>query len=426
MFHAGAYHLFFQHNPYGCQWGNMHWGHAVSPDLVHWQELGEALYPDDLGPMFSGSAVVDRRNSSGFGSGDEPPLVLIYTAAGNPTVQCLAYSTDHGRTFTKFSGNPVLSQITPGNRDPKVLWHEPTQSWVMSLYVERDQKHTIQLLTSPNLKDWTPQGTVEPFFECPDLFALPVDGDTKNMKWVLTAASSEYMLGTFDGRNFVPETPKLAGQRGAGFYAAQTFSSLGPQDDRQIQIGWLQAPSPGMAFNQCLSVPLELSLRSTPVGPRLAWQPAKELAALRTKSHRFDPAGLKAGENPLTGLTADLVELRLEFAPGDAQQVVLDVRGNTVTYDAANEQIEVNGHRAPAPLQDGRQRLVVLLDRTTLEVFASDGLAYLPLPAITASDNKSFALTAKGGAARLLQFEVHELKSCWPADKFLGALVPAR
>ena len=212
VFYNGEYHLFFQHNPYGWHWGNMHWGHATSPDLVHWQEHGEALYPDDLGAMFSGSAVVDWKNTSGFGKDGKPPLVLFYTAAGNPCTQCIAYSTD-GRTFTKFSGNPVVKNIAPGDRDPKVIWHEPTKRWVMVLYVGQpsaDGKtgtngkpkvtHAIHFFTSPNLRDWTPTSVVlggddndRFFYECPDFFELPVNGDAIKSKWVLSGANSEYL-----------------------------------------------------------------------------------------------------------------------------------------------------------------------------------------------------------------------------------------
>lgn len=215
-FYNGEYHLFFQLNPYGVNWGNMHWGHAVSKDLLHWKEVDIALYPDELGPMFSGSAVVDWKNSSGFGIDGKPPMVAIYTASGNPPTQCIAYSTD-GRQFTKFAGNPVVKHIGGGNRDPKVIWHEPTKRWVMALFVDfpipgKKERQTIHFLTSPNLKDWTISGQIDDFYECPDLFALPMDGDAKNVKWVLTAASSDYMVGQFDGKTFVPETRKLKGE----------------------------------------------------------------------------------------------------------------------------------------------------------------------------------------------------------------------
>src|SRR5262249_40082360 len=162
--------------PYGWDWGNMHWGHAVSRDLLHWQERGEALYPDSLGPMFSGSAVVDRKNTSDLGK-DGAPLLLFYTAAGDPTVQCLASSTDGGRTFQKYAGNPIIKQITAGNRDPKVLWHEPSGRWVMVLYVELSGRHTIHFLSSADAKSWTVESTIDGFFECPDLFPLALDGD---------------------------------------------------------------------------------------------------------------------------------------------------------------------------------------------------------------------------------------------------------
>ena len=189
---------------------------------------------------------------------------------------------------------------------------------------------------------------------------------------MLTAANSDYMLGQFDGTKFTPETEKLKGQRGRGYYAAQTFADIPAADGRRIQIGWLQAPSPGMPFNQCMSIPLELTLRSTPAGPRLAWQPVKELEALRTKSHRLGPLTLAEGEaNPLARAGGELLELRAEFEPGSAAEVAFTVRGVPIVYDAKAQEIAVDNHRAPAPLCNGRQRLIVYVDRTAMEVFAS-------------------------------------------------------
>jgi fructan beta-fructosidase len=416
VLYRGEYHLFYQHNPYGWGWGNMHWGHAVSSDLVHWQELGDALPPDPLGAMFSGSAVVDWKNTSGFGKPGQPAQVLIYTAAGDPTVQCIASSTD-GRQYTKFSGNPVLKQITGGNRDPKVMWHEPTKKWVMTLYVEQDGKHTIEFLSSPNLKDWTRMSHTDGFFECSDFFQLPVDGDAANRKWVLTAGSSEYMAGTFDGTTFTPETPKLPGHRGRGFYAAQTYSDIPPNDGRRIQIGWFHTETKGMPFNQSMTIPLELRLAATAEGPRLTWTPVKELASLRGKSHRFGAMTLKPDTaNPLSGVKAELVELRAEFEPGDASEVAFTVRGATIVYDAKKQELAVNNHRVPAPLRDGKQRLTIFCDRTGLEVFASDGLTYVPMPFQPKADDLALGVQAKGGSARVLALQVHELKSAWGAQ----------
>lgn len=414
VFFQGEYHLFFQHNPYGWSWGNMHWGHAVSRDLVHWTELGEALYPDRFGPMFSGSAVVDWKNTAGFGDGDQPPLVLLYTAAGNPTVQCLAYSTDRGRTFTKYAKNPVVSQITPGNRDPKVIWHEPSGRWVMVLYVQRGETPTIEFLTSPDLKTWTTQSASEPFFECPDLFELPVDSDAKKTLWVLTAANAEYMLGTFDGSRFTPQSEKLPGHAGRGFYAAQTFSDIPAKDGRRIQIGWLQAPSPGMPFNQAMSVPQELSLRSTPDGVRLARRPVRELAALRGEVQRLAPMKLSPDDNPLAKLRApESVEILLDLMVGEADTVSLSLRGVPISYHRASRELTVNGHKAILPPSDGRLTLTVLLDATSIEVFAADGLVYVPMPVIPDRDNFSLLLSVEGGPAQITACEVYELRSAW-------------
>lgn len=420
VFYNGEYHLFFQHNPYGWSWGNMHWGHAVSRDLVHWEELGDKLLPDAFGPMFSGSAVVDWKNTSGFGKDGQAPLVLIYTAAGDPTVQCVAYSTD-GRNFTKYSGNPVLKQITGGNRDPKVMWHESTRKWVMVLYVEWQKKHTIHFFTSPNLREWTLASVTEgdapgkPYlFECPDFFELPVDGDSARKKWVLLAANSAYAVGSFDGERFTPEQSNLPGHRGRGFYAAQSFSDIPVTDGRRILIGWFQTETKGMPFNQSMTVPLELKLASTAEGPRMTFTPVRELQALRAKSHRFDGAALApGGANPLAQVRGELLELRAEFAPGAAAEVAFNVRGATVAYDARKQELVVNNHRAPAPLRGGKQRLAIYCDRTGLEVFASDGLCYVPMPFQPKSENLSLEAAAAGGSLRFDALQVHELKSAW-------------
>jgi sucrose-6-phosphate hydrolase SacC (GH32 family)/predicted alpha-1,6-mannanase (GH76 family) len=414
VYYQGQYHLFFQHDPYS--WGSeyQHWGHAVSRDLVHWSEQPEALYPDALGKMWSGSAVVDWKNSSGFGTNGQPPIVMAYTAAGEVFGQCLAYSADGGVTSQKFSGNPVVKQITYGNRDPKLFWHQATHSWGLALWVEQDHHNTVQFFTSPNLKDWTRAGTADDFFECPDFFELPVDGNSANKKWVLTAANSEYKLGSFDGKNFMAETPKLPGQRGEGFYAAQTFNDIPASDGRRIQIGWLQAASPGMPFNQCLSLPLDLKLISTPDGVRLTRLPVSELTQLRGKNFEAGALALKPGdENPLAKTHGELLELRAEFEPGADSEINFSVRGISISYDARKQELIVNGHRAPAPLRDGKQRLIIYVDRTAVEVFASDGLAYVPLPVIPKPDAMGIEASVTGAPVKFSKLAAYELRSIW-------------
>jgi sucrose-6-phosphate hydrolase SacC (GH32 family) len=361
--------------------------------------------------MFSGSAVVDWNNSSGLGKEGRPPMVLFYTAAGNPTVQCIAHSTD-GRAFTKYRGNPILNQITPGNRDPKVFWHEPTKRWVMVLYVELGGVHTIHFFTSPNLKDWSFASKTDGFFECPDFFELPVDGDNSRKKWVLMGASSEYRVGVFDGAKFISESAKVRGHRGKGFYAAQSFSDV--PDGRRLLIGWFQTETKGMPFNQSMTVPLELRLTQTDNGPRLTYTPAKELEVLRAKTHRFGPMAIQPGDNnALDSIRAELVEVRLELEPVDATEIVLNVRDVKVIYNPKKQELSVSGHRAEAPLRDGKQRLTIFCDRTGVEVFASDGLCYVPMPFNANPENRRIRIETRGGAATVHSLEVHELRSAW-------------
>jgi sucrose-6-phosphate hydrolase SacC (GH32 family) len=404
----GEYHLFYQHNPVGWNWGNMHWGHAVSKDLVHWEEVGDTLWPDRHGAMFSGSGVVDHANTSGLGEPNRPAHVLLYTAWGQPTrpdVQSIAYSTD-GRSYTKYAGNPVLPQITPGNRDPKVFWHGPTNRWVMVLYVEEPKgTHLIEVLHSTNLKQWTSASRLPGFFECPDLFPLPLDGDRSRMKWVITAADSDYMVGSFDGVTFRPETPKLKGHRGRGFYAAQTFSDLPASDGRIIQMGWLQAPSPGMPFNQAMSLPLELGLVSTADGPRLTWKPVAELQKLRDR--RVDRA--QASQEG-----ADLYEWEFVWEDGDAP-IEFDCRGARGKIDPRRHELVLLDHRVTLPTTTARQHsLRVFGDRTTLELFLDDGQVYVPFPFIPDPNHRQVDIRpAKEGETKVLVDQLYMLRSAW-------------
>lgn len=426
VYYRGEYHMFFQYNPYGVKWGNMHWGHAISKDMIHWREEPIALYPDKLGAMFSGSAAVDRNATSGFGTVENPALILVYTAASDKSVQCLASSVD-GLRFDKYQNNPIIKTIGDGgDRDPKVFWHAPTQKWVTALYVgvpasaandpaNKGVVHTIHFLTSTDMKNWTITGRIEGFFECPDMFPLKVDGDPSNVKWVLTAADSDYMLGRFDGSTFIPESPKLKGTRGRGFYAAQTFSDIPETDGRRIMIGWFQTNSPGMNFNQSMTIPLELKLMNTPAGPRLSYTPVRELESLRVKSSRFDSFTLNPGDlNPTDTFRGELIDARIEFEPFEAAEVDLKVRGVSIRYDVKKQRLWVNEIDAPAPLLGGRQRLIALADRNGIEIFASDGLCYVPLAIAPAADDRTVSLRTIGGAAKILSAEIHELKSIWP------------
>ena len=393
----GEWHLFFQHNPYGVEWGNMHWGHAVSKDLVHWEELPIALTPRKFGDWaFSGSAVVDRDNTSGWKKGDNALLVAAYTSTGRG--ECIVYSTDRGRTWTEYDGNPVVRHT---GRDPRLLWHAPSKRWVMAVYDETDRKRWIAFYTSPDLKAWTYRSRIEGFYECPDLFQLSLDGDPKKSKWILTAASSDYMVGSFDGEKFTPETKMIKGHRGRGFYAAQTFSNA--PDGRVIQIGWLQAPSPGMSFNQCMSIPLELGLKSTPDGPRLTWAPVKELETLRVKSN--------PGAAPTKNESGMPLEVRVEIVPSESARVVLTVRGVDVEYDTKKGELNVAGHAVSVALRDGKLKFQLFVDRTVVELFAADGLVYAPVPVIPKSDDTTVSF--RGGSAEIGRLSLDGFRSIW-------------
>lgn len=431
VYYQGEYHLFFQHNPYGANWGNMTWGHAVSRDLIHWEELPDAIHPDELGTIFSGSAVVDEPNSAGFQTGAEKTLVAFYTAAGGdnrasreakqPFTQAMAYSTDRGRTWTKYAKNPILPNITGGNRDPKVVWHAPSQQWVMALFL--DGMHKYGLFGSPDLKRWTQLCDIPPFndAECPDFFELPVDGDKQNTRWLFWGGSGNYLLGRFDGKTFTKESgPFAACYRAKDCpvqtfdYAAQTFSDIPAADGRRIQIAWMTGGKyPGMPFNQQMSIPREMTLRTTPEGIRLFIEPVREVATLRGKAYAWKDQEIVVGQNPLQPVNGEQADLVADLALGDAQQVGFAIRGHRVAYDVAKHELSAFGKTAPLDPIEGRIRLRILVDRTSVEVFANDGRVQMASCFLPDAADRSLAVFAEGGRAHAVSLEAYELRSIW-------------
>jgi fructan beta-fructosidase len=409
VYFQGEYHLFYQHNPYGWDWGNMHWGHAVSKDLVRWEELPTALYPARFGDWaFSGSAVVDRHNTSGFGTKEEPPLVAAFTSTGRG--ECIVYSTDRGRSWKEHAGNPVVKHA---GRDPRLLWHEASKRWVMAVYDEHEVKQWIAFHTSPDLKEWTFRSRIEGFYECPDLFELPVDGKEDARKWVLYAADGKYLLGTFDGATFTPEGGKHTLWHGH-FYAAQTFSDV--PDGRRVQIGWARGVTfPGMPFNQQMTIPCQLTLRTTPDGVRMFAEPVREVESLHGKKHAWTERVLRPGENLLDGLDAELLDVRVEFAPKEAEAFGFNLRGVPVTYDVSKQTLQCKGVAVPLKPVDGKVRLRLLVDRGSVEVFGNDGAVALSTAAIPPEGRRGHEVFSRGGPTRIIALEVFEMRSAWPA-----------
>lgn len=406
----GEYHLFFQHNPDSTVWGPMHWGHAVSKDLFHWEEKEIALYPDSLGTIFSGSAVIDKNNTAGFG---ENALVAIYTnhsheiedqKTGRHQTQSIAYSLDKGKTWTKYEGNPVLPN--PGIwdfRDPKVIWHEASNNWVMILAT----KQSITFYTSPNLKEWTRTGEFGEgvgahggVWECPDLLDFKTnEGD----KWVLlvsinpggpnTGSATQYFVGNFDGKNFTSDQTDIRWMDyGPDNYAGVTFSNVG---DRHVLIGWMSNWEyanvvPASKWRSAMTVARELSV--TKVGEKwiLASQPVQELkeiaSAIKVDNEKLLTDAVEVGSQFRLSFEADQLE-DFEFSLSNNE-------GNKLRfgYDKAKNEYYLDrseaGHtafsgkflrRAVAPrvaISDKTDYLV-LLDLNSIEVFADNGTTNL-------------------------------------------------
>ena len=357
VFYKGEYHLFYQYNPEGQVWGHMSWGHAVSTDMVHWQNLPVALREDPGNYMvYSGSAVVDWENSSGLCKNPDPYdhscLIAIYTGAyKNKQKQHIAFSNDRGRTWTNYSGNPVADLDASDFRDPNVFWYAPQHKWVM-VAVLADER-TLVILDSPDLKHWTKRSTFGPAgdtagqWECPDLFELPVEGSGEK-KWVLIinrnpgapagGTGVRYVIGKFDGTTFtseIPDTPALWADWGKDFYATNTWKDVPSSDGRHLWIGWFSNwkyanAEPTVLWRGAQSVPRSLMLRRYSDGLRLVQRPVRELESLRREKLRITNATIAEANQKIreTGWKGEVYEFEAELQPGEAGDIGFRLRKN--------------------------------------------------------------------------------------------------
>ena len=431
IWYRGEYHLFYQHNPTGLPWGNMTWGHAVSSDLVRWTELPKVLFPDAAtGTCFSGAAFIDHRNQLGRKSGEEEVIVAFYlrTEIG----LCLAYSNDRGRTFTDYEHNPVLNHEGARIDTPRPFWHQPTGRWVAPTYdfftnQRGELRRCVGFYSSGNLTDWRFESRVEQdgwgdeLCGCVDFFQLPLDGDPEQLRWVMILIDGSYIVGDFDGGTFctLEGKPAVTDDRirslviQGEYYATMTWHNL--PDLRRVQITWMRTPErySGMPFNQQMTVPSELSLHTTQDGPRLRMRPAAELESLRTRSHEWSGVPLNERDNPLAAVAADLLDLETEFQVAEGTVTCLKIRGFDITYDADAETLSSCGTATRLCPLDGVVRLRILLDRTSIEVYANDGRVYIPRVVFPDHDNRSLGMTNSKGTTTANYLRVHELKSSW-------------
>lgn len=444
VYYDGEYHLFYQYHPESTVWGPMHWGHAVSRDLVRWENLPIALYPDENGPIWSGGAVVDSANTSGLVPGGG--LVAIFSYEDQS--QGIAYSRDRGRTWTHYSGNPVIPSPGSDFRDPKVFWHADSGQWVMII----SRGIRVQIYNSPNLIDWTlasefgaGHGSQRGPWEVPDLFPLTLDGQTK---WVMLVSAGgapaggggvQYFIGDFDGKAFTDENSPMTTlwlDYGPDDYAGTTWNNA--PDGKRVYIGWMNhwayaRDIPTSTWRGAMTLPRELSLANTPAGIRLVQKPVAQLETLRSEGWQWSDVMVEPGQNLLGDARGNTLEIVAEFERGTAQVFGLKVLANESTftdirYDAAHENLFVNRlnsgdvkfnadfsgiYQAPLPMVDSRVRLHIFIDRSSVEVFGDDGEAAITAQAFPEANADGLELYAQGGDVKLVSLAIYPLESIW-------------
>lgn len=433
VYYDGEYHLFYQYNPKGKEWGFMHWGHAISTDLVHWEHLPIAIYPDENSEdkeyctAFSGSAIVDEKNLLGKQEGDLKTLVVFYTS--QHCGQRIAYSTDKGRTWKKFEGNPVIPyDETDDARDPKVVWYEPSQEYIMVLYRKTsadDKAKGVSFYASDNLVDWEYKSHIFGFYECPDLMPMRVTNRPEETKWVLFDGDGSYLIGSFNGEEFSPETAKLKSDYGKNYYATQTWSNIPKEDGRIIQIAWMRGGSfPDMPFNGQMTFPTQLELTRYNFGYQVTRKPVSEIELIQDKHYNWENVKIIPGinQNIVKKVKGDCLHIVGEFDLKSCNTLGFYIRhskketGTELLYDVKRGTLSLLGTTVPLIPVDNKIILEILVDRASVEVFANEGQAVISQCFNPVKGAEDLVLFNSGGEVVVRALDIYKIKSVWGAD----------
>ncbi len=456
VYYKGEYHLFYQYYPDSTVWGPMHWGHAISKDLVHWQQLSIALYPDSLGYIFSGSVVVDEHNTSGFQTGTEKPLVAIFTyhnmagekaGTNNFQTQGIAYSLDKGRTWKKYWSNPIIKN--PGIkdfRDPKVSWHAVSKKWIMTMAAGNE----IRFYQSANLKDWqlsgrfgNDEGNHGGVWECPDLFEMKIAG-SQQTKWVLLVSigngapnggsGTQYFIGDFNGKTFQNSNTKqtqLWLDYGCDNYAGVTWSNVAA--GRRLFLGWMSnwqyaQTVPTQTWRSAMTLPREISLQQTADGIRLFTNPVKELEKLRSGNHEITAENKTAYPFSLgeMELTVDLektsiADFGIEIFNSKNEKIRVGFNKTANQYyidriksgDVSFSKVFAAKHIAPRLVKDKKLTMHLFIDHSSVELFADGGSVAMTDIFFPSEKFNSIQLYPKNKNADVIKGTLYKLTSIW-------------
>lgn len=438
LYYKGKYFMFFQYNPVGPEWANMHWGLAVSEDLIHWEERDIAFYGDELGTMFSGGGIVDSANVSGLKEGEDDPMLLYFTAAGGTSrtsrekkadfTQCLGYSTDGGKSFKKYSENPLLPTMAWGNRDPKVVYDEESGTYVMALYLSG---HDYALFTSSNLIDWTriQTLTIPNEMECPEFFPLYVDGDPAKKKWVIMGASDYYLTGSFDGKKFTPdkeESGRLNYGYGDASYAAQTWSH--EPKGRRVRTSFFRMVFPGMPFGSYMSFPNELTLKSFGDEIRLCSNPVEEIEKLYTDVQTAEQVVLTPEQSYTMQVKGKAQDIQMVLSAEEDVEVLFSLYGLQMKYDGKTgsfgclkeNKFDFEKHcivpiynEVPAKSEDGKLHIRMIFDTLGAELYINDGSVYMGKHHTEDWTMNRLEMKVEGGNAVIDSLKTASMKAFW-------------